>query len=494
MKYPRLYVTTLICLAFTIMQAQEFSYFIEANGSISNGNYTPFWHVSNRQGLGSVDTNSGYMRVGLLGRNKFSDNRWDITYGIDIVAANDHTSTLFIQQAYADINYKILRLSVGQKERWGNLKNHRLSSGSLTESGNARPIPQIRIEVPEYWNIPGTGKWISLRGHIAYGWFSDGSWQKDFVTEGKSHTAGVRYHSKAGFIKIGNRDKFPITFEAGLEMVAQFGGSVYNMLNIEGKNLHNPTGFKDYFKVFIPSSGDDEYDIMDQANIAGNHLGSWHAAVTWHGKKHNLCAYYEHTFEDHSQMFMEYGLWTEQLVGIELQLKEFKWIKNIAIEYFNLKNHSGPIYHDSTDKIPDQISCRDNNYNHRWYNGWFNYGMVIGTPLVISPIYNADGTLTTYNNRLEAYHLGIEGEPTKSIKYRLLLTHSNNWGTYDVPFTDILKNMSGMAEVTLSPEKIKGWSITTSLAFDNGELLGDNFGGMLSISKTGIFKFKKGNK
>lgn len=494
MKFLKPTLITLICLTFTNADAQDFSYLLEIHGAAANGDYAPFWHISNRQGLGSVDTGSGYMRAGFSGEYAFSRKHWNLSYGIDIIAASNHTSATFIQQAYAEINYKALRLSTGQKERWGNLKNYRLSSGGLTESGNARPIPQIRIEVPEYWNIPGTGGWIALRGHIAYGWFSDGEWQKDFTAEGKSHTVGVRYHSKAGFIKIGNKEIFPITFEAGLEMTAQFGGSVYNMLNIEGENLHNPTDLKDYFKAFIPGKGDDGYSIMDRANIAGNHLGSWHAALTWDSKKHMLRAYYEHAFEDHSQMFMEYGLWTEQLVGIELQLKEFKWIRNIVIEYFNLKNHSGPIYHDSTDKIPDQISCRDDNYNHAWYNGWFNYGMVIGSPLVISPIYNTNGTLTTYNNRLEAFHLGMEGEPIESIKYRLLLTRSNNWGTYDVPFTDILKNMSGMAEVIFSPVKLKGLSITASLAFDNGELLGDNIGGMLSLRKTGIFNFKSKKK
>lgn len=490
------HITAIIvaCIAITSIQAQNVNYSIEFTGAMSDGNYTPFWHLSNRQGLSSIDTKSAYMRAGVSGQHLIANNKLNIAWGADIITSYNHTSTFFIQQAFADIKYKKIQLSLGQKERWGNFKPHRLTSGSLTESGNARPIPQIRLEIPEYWDMFNTKGWFSLRGHIAYGWFSDGEWQKDFVAKGKQHTSDVRYHSKAGFVKIGNEGKFPLTFEGGLEMVAQFGGKTYNMEDEEGRNKKNPASLKDYWKAFIPSSGDDRYSGMDQANIAGNHLGSWHAALTWHSNDWNIRTYYEHTFEDHSQMFMEYGIWTEQLVGIELELKEFKWIKNIIIEYFNLKNQSGPIYHDATNEIPDQISCEDDNYNHDWYTGWFNYGMTIGTPLVTSPIYNGDGTLKSKNNRVEAFHVGFEGDLHKDIAYRILLTSSNNWGTYKEPFTEIKESLSGLFEFTYSPAKLKGWSATASFSFDNGDLYGNNNGGMISIRKNGLFNIKSNRK
>lgn len=487
-KYLSLIILQMAVVAAT---AQHLSYNVELSGSAGSGNYAPFWHISNRQGAISEETKSGYLRVGFAGGHKFGKGDWSIDCGIDLISAKNHTSAMYIQQAFADVSWKMLTLSMGQKERWAPLKNHRLSTGGLTESGNARPIPQVRLEVPEYWDLFGTNGWFTLRGHIAYGWFSDGEWQKDFVAEGKSHTVGVRYHSKALFAKFGNEEKFPLTFEGGIHMVAQFGGASYNHLNEEGEYMKNPTRLKDYFLILVPGRGDSQYGGSDQANIAGNHLGSYFAALKWHEKDWLLSAYYEHTFEDHSQMFWEYGIWTEQLVGLELTLKNFKWIKGVAIEYFNLKNHSGPIYHDTTEKIPDQISCGDSNYTHDFYNGWFNYGMIIGTPLATSPIYNTDGVLTCYNNRLEAYHIGIEGEPMNGLEYRALLTHSNNWGTYKVPFTEIKKNLSGMLELAYSPRIFDGWSIKASFAFDKGELYGDNYGGMLTIGKRGIIDIFK---
>lgn len=476
----------LLLLLSTITTAQQLQYRIELNGAASNSSYTPFWHISNRQGLCTIDTKSGYLRAGLDGSHAFGKSSWNINYGIDVIGAYNHTSTIFIQQAFADINYKKATLSLGQKERWSPLKNHRLSTGGLTESGNARPIPQIRLALSEYCDLFGTKGWFTLRGHIAFGWFTDENWQKDFVAEENARNTGVRYHSKALFAKIGNTEKFPLTFEGGIQMTAQFGGTVYNKSNVKGTTMHNPTRFKDYLTILIPGKGDSQYSGMDQANIAGNHLGSYYAALKWHEKEWQLSAYYEHTFDDHSQMFWEYGIWTEQLVGLELTLKKFKYIKGVAIEYFNLKNHGGPIYHDSTEKIPDQISCGDSNYTHGWYNGWFNYGMMIGTPLCTSPIYNPDRKLTCYNNRVEAFHIGIEGEPTKSLSYRILLTKSNNWGTYKNPFTEIKENTSGLLELTYTPRNIPGMGITASFAFDDGNLYGDNCGAMLTITKNGL--------
>ena len=481
-------LTTASCLAQTITTRYE------ATGAYGSGNYTPFWHMANRQGLTSHDNNSAYTRLGVEGYNRFSNSKITLEWGADVVAGYNLTSTVFIQQAYFDFQWKRLRISLGQKERWGELPNHRLSTGSLFESGNARPIPQVRIEIPEYWNIPGTKGWLGIKGHIAYGWHTDGQWQKEFFCEESPRVTGCHYHSKYGSMRFGNESKFPLTAEIGLQMGTQFGGTCYNPNRKAGDVIENPVRFKDYIYALIPLKGDESYDVGDRANVAGNMLGSWQGAITWNDKKWKLRTYYEHTFEDHSQLFWEYGLWTEQLVGLELELKEFNWIKNVVFEYFNLKNHSGPIYHDSNKLFPDQISCRDNNYNHGKYPGWFNYGQIIGSPLCTSPIYNADRIQYCYNNRVEAFHFGLEGEALGWIGYRTLYTRSNNWGTYAVPFKDIKVNRSFLFELTFRPQIMKGWSVTASFALDNGDLYGNNYGGMLTIKGYNIFNTGKKTK
>ena len=481
MKRFLLFTLTLIAMctkAQTITERQEFT------GTYGCGEYAPFWHITNRQGLGSEKTGMAYARVGVGGNHPLGKSGIILDWGADIVAGMNMASTVFVQQAYVDCCWRKLRLSVGQNERRDGLMNHRLTTGTLVESGNARPIPQVRLELQEYWGIPGTKGWLGIKGHFAYGRFTDGGWQERFVAPGRLHTSGVLYHSKEGFMRFGNENRFPLTAEIGIHMVTQFGGTIYNRL---GTTVHAPTRLKDYLLALIPLKGDEQYVTADQANVAGNVLGSWKGAITWNSKEWMLRLYYDHVFEDHSQMFWEYGLWTEQLVGLEVSLKNFKWIKAATVEYFNLKDQSGPIYHDKNSLFPDQISSRDNNYNHEKYPGWFNYGQLISTPLCTSPVYNTNGIQYCYNNRVEAFHFGIEGEPLEWLGYRTLYTHSNNWGSYKTPFKDIKKNNSFLFELTFHPHIMKGWSIATPFALDNGDLYGNNYGGMLTIKGENIF-------
>lgn len=474
------------CICDPILNNNIIKTDFEAGATSGRGDFAPMWHFNNRQGAFSADSEWAYARAAAVGKHIIK-NRFGIEWGVDIIGGYDLTSKVFIQQAYADVQWRMLKLSVGQKERWNYIQNARLSTGALTESGNARPIPQIRFEMPDYWEIPWFNGWAAIRGHIAYGWFTDGHWQKGFAADSTVYSTGARYHTKAGFLRIGNEKKFPLTAEIGLHMATQFGGTCYNSNNKPGNNHHNPSRLKDYLMVFFPSSGDSKYDGSDQANIAGNVLGSWLGALTWNSRNWKMKVTYEHAFNDHSQMFWEYGIWTEQLIGLELELKKCRWVKNVLFEYFNLKNQSGAIYHDSNKDIPDQISCKDNNYNHGRYPGWFNYGMIIGTPLCTSPVYNKNHIQMCYNNRVEAFHFGIEGEPFTWLGYRLMYTKSNNWGTYSIPFKEMKTNRSGLAELTFKPTK--NWSVTTSLAFDRGALYGNNYGGMITVTRHDIFGF-----
>lgn len=487
-----LFFTLLLIVTVIGVKAQTITEWQELTGAYGSGKYAPYWHFANRQGLGSEKTDMAYTRVGVGGNHPFKKSGITLDWGADFVAGMNMAATVFVQQAYVDCSWKKLRLSIGQKERWDELMNHRLTTGALVESGNARPIPQVRFDLHEYWNIPGTKGWFGIKGHIAYGRFTDGKWQERFVAPGKLHTSGVLYHSKAGMMRFGNEDRFPLTAEIGIHMVTQFGGTIYNRFYKSGNTVYAPTRLKDYFLALIPLKGDEEYVAEDIANVAGNVLGSWKGTITWNDKKWMLKLYYDHVFDDHSQMFWEYGLWTEQLVGLELNLKNFRWIKSLAVEYFNLKDHSGPIYHDSNAQFPDQISCADQNYWHHTYGGWFNYGLMIGTPLCTSPIYNQDNTLGIYNNRVEAFHIGVEGSLSQWLDYRVLLTHSNNWGTYGKPFKDIKHDTSGLLELTFKPNLPGGnWAISTSFAFDKGDLYGNNYAGMVSIKRCGIYKIAK---
>lgn len=520
-------VLLVVCLR-AYPQNETIKYFTRFNAICSTGDYAPFWLTANRQGLSSVDKNSGYARLGATVSKPFknSDYRW--AAAVDIVTGYNQESAVRVQQLYADVSWRWLNLSVGKKERAGELSGRsviaglddnsvarslpqtqmsnlqELGTGGLAYSGNSTPVPQVRLEVPHYVSVPRTAGWLKVKGHLAYGFFADGNFQEDF-TQGNVYTRyakNVLYHSKALFVKIGKPQKFPLSFEGGLEMYSQFGGDIY--MHGKGKIVSMPKGPLEYLKAFVPLSGGGDTPDTEQTNISGNQLGNWHMAITLHSKPADVTLYGQHYFEDFSQLFfieyqtnregeknLIYYPWKDILLGINVKNKSslLPFVSNVCYEYLSTYNQSGAGYNDPGPIFKEQMDGLDNYYNHGIYSGWHNYGMGIGNPLVFSPVYNKNGSMYFAGNRLVAHNVGVNGAfgSKTMLAYRLLCTYSENWGTYLNPFNEKKYTTSLLADISLLREK-GGWAVTFSVAYDKSNWLGENVGVMLSISKVGIFK------
>ena len=469
----------MLCLGGT-MHAQTadsiLTYRVEASGNVSNGTYAPLWLTSNRYGLSSVEPNSGYVRAGTNFDKELRHN-WQIQAGLDVAATANQTADFVIQQAFADFSWKFLRLSVGSKERPG---------FPLTK--NARPVPQVRGEIAEYVAIPGTKGWLSLKGHLAYGMFTDNGWQESFVSAGNTYGKNIYYHSKSLMFRIGNRKKLPAEFEFGLLMATQFAGDQLKKKSDGTSELITdmPDGLKSFFKAFVPMSGGSDTPWGDQVNVEGNHLGSWNFAINYYLKDWKFRAYLEHFFDDHSQMFWQYGRWKDGQIGIEITLPKNRWVSSILWEGMSTKDQTGPILYDLfAGSLGYQISAGDNYYNNYCYQAWQHWGQGMGNPLLPGPIYNKDGKITFKSNRVRANHLGIEGNRSDEWNYRILVSFARHWGTYSTPLDKQRKQFSSLYEVTYSPQWAKGWSTSVSMGLDRGNYLGNSTGGMLSIKKTG---------
>ena len=254
-----------------------FTYSVELGATAGNGTYAPLWFTANRYGLSSVEPNSGYLRAGVA-YDKSLKYDWRIQAGFDLAGSVNHTKNVHIQQIYADFSWKMLTLSIGRKERQGFPleKNAALSSGMMVEGMNALPVPQVRGEIKNYLNIPGTKGWLAFKGHIAYGSFAENDWQEDFVAPGQYFVKNVLYHSKSLMFRLGNKEKFPLEFEFGILMDTQFGGSRYRKLS-DGSNefvLDMPNNLKAYWKAFFPQTGGSDVPLGEQVNVEGNMLGS----------------------------------------------------------------------------------------------------------------------------------------------------------------------------------------------------------------------------
>ena len=490
----------LLCLCSVWgVSAQERSLFdslqyrAEMQGTLAGGDHSPLWLNANKYGLSSLKKANGYIRGAIMRPLSNDDGRrWGVGYGVDLALAAGFTSTLVIQQAYIEARWLKGVLTVGAKEQPMELKNQELSSGSQTLGINARPVPQVRIALPDYWSIPGTRNWLALKGHIAYGMTTDDRWQKDFKAPNTRYTENTLYHSKAGYLRIGPKN---ITFELGLEMASQFGGKSHMYENGVEKVYDNSSNLKAFWNALIPG-GSDATD-GNFKNVEGNQLGSWVMRLNFDQPTWNIGVYADQFFEDHSMMthfsksgdgYFRYDF-KDWLLGVELKLKQTRWLEGVVVEYLYSKYQGGPVYHDHTANVDIQISGRDNYYNHHLFTGWQHWGQVMGNPLYRSPLYNDDRKIEVEHNRFKAWHLGFNGSPIDGLHYRVLATWQRSFGSYYYLPPTPVENVSLLAEASYALRH--GWLVKGAFAMDNGKLRGESYGVQLSVIKTGIIGKKK---
>jgi hypothetical protein len=319
--------------------------------------------------------------------------------------------------------------------------------------------------------------------------YTDGAWQRKFNAGTPNiYTSGSMFHSKALFIRLGNRELCPLEVAGGLEMACQFGGRGWNILPYVGSTLLQDVKLGgNVLTAFVPGGG----DVNDEnfTNAAGNHIGSWHLRMDWKEENWNIGVYMEHLFEDHSQMFMQYGFWKDMLLGVEANLPKNPFLSTIVYEYNHTMDQSGAIYHDATAEIPVQVSARDDYYNNHVYGAWQMGGFVMGNPLIISPLYNPyfnkKGSISTQHNRLKVHHIGFSGRPTNEWSWRALYTRQVSYGTYTLPTQNPQSSNYLLLEATYSPSWCRGLSFSSSYGHNIGDLLGNSHGAMLSVRFSG---------
>lgn len=448
---------------------------ISAMGTFADGDFAPFWLTNNQYGIGSAEIGKGYLRVDYSVYKNFGN--YNISGSIDLLAGNHLSSDFYFQQYYVDFGYKNnVKLSIGAKEKRSLLKNNELSSGGLTLSSNARPIPQVELNIPEFLTIPYTKDQLHVMGGMSYGWYMDNRFKKENALDG-NYADKVLYHRKYGFLKYTPNQAWDFIF--GLEMDTQWGGHFYQKGELKYKGSAK---VKDFFKVMIPMSGGSNSNITDRANIVGNVYGSLHLVATYKQEDYAIKAYHEHFFEDQSGLFFKNM--PDGLYGIEIKLKKTSWLSDILFEYMHSKDQSGPFLWDENEEIPIQVSGGDNYYNHVDYISLSNYGYTLGNPLFTSPIYNEGQSLTIYNTRLSSFHGGIAGNIHPNLRYRALITYSRSWGTPLIPSVKIRDQFSTMLEATYSNRKWKGWFLSGAFAYDKSDIVGDNTGMQVKVSKT----------
>jgi hypothetical protein len=468
-----IFLTLFLFIYHTYSTAQLFKnpeYTVETGAIIATGKQTPFWLISNRYGLISTNKFNSWLKAGIHSSLDSTKNI-GFEYGFDIVNRYAVTKVLYLHQGYGRLKLGFINIQAGKiEEKFGN-QDPELSSGGILWSGNARTMPKITINVPNYTSIPLTKGYLEFKGGIAHGWFTDNEYIKN-----------VYLHHKYIYLQAGG--KLPVHIHYGFHHYAQWGG-ISNDPTV-GKL---PSGFSDFIKVFFGKGGEASTAAPweETANSIGNHLGSENLGIDIKLKDYKINTYWQTIFEDGSgraHRNIKDGLW-----GITISSRnENRWINRMVIEYIHTTDQS---YRENEREQFDTtiLVGPDNYFNHGFYKmGWTNQNMTLGTPLISSPVFT-NGTASSpfiVNNKVKAIHCGISGK-ISNLSYKIVYTYSLNYGTYALPYEPTKKQHSLLTEAQM--HNITPWKLNLGLAmgYDSGTMYGDNFGVQIKLIKKGNF-------
>lgn len=480
-------------------------YGVSALGNVSSGHFAPYF-IGSMNGGRIVRKGSALLDAGAVvpvDRSK----RFSWGAGAEFLAGYSSSNSydrftpsgwtqeacrpapIWLQQLYGELKYRGAYLRLGQKEPQSVLLDEDLSSGDITRSGNARGIPGVSIGFIDFQDIPFTNGWVQINGCIDYGKFTDDSFKrKQYNHYSWLTTSDVYYTYKYCYFR--TKPSRPLSVTAGMQTAGQFGGSTQwyrrgEMYMSENRGFH----FKDIFKMFFPTTGN------GNNFVEGSSLGSWDFKARYRLRSGDELSFaFQWPWEDGSSIGRRNG-W-DGLYGLYYKSPRRRLVNGAAIEYIDFRNQSGPIHWAPGDNPGTDLSGTatggDNYYNNDTYVAYTNYGMAIGTPFLVSPIYNLNGYPAFMNNLARGVHVAVAGCIGDEVDYALKYSWQQGWGMGRTPSPYCKIDNSGCLDIHWDASRLmKGLHLTGILAFDAGELRGDNFGAMIGISYCGSVNFKK---
>ena len=423
---------------------------LEFGTAISEEDELPFWLHSNRWGVISRNQTNGYVRVApTLDMGSFGPV--ELQAGGEIISRIADGNTVFLNEAYLQANWKIFRFVGGRKKERIGVTDSSLTNGSMIQSGNASPIPKIRIYTPKFVGIPGTHNWLSFKGYFGHGWMGNGRFIDD-----------PWLHQKYFYFKALPK-RYPLQLIGGIVQSTLWAGT-------HPKYGDLPDKLGDFWNVFTAQESDAE-NAEPSANgeAVGSSIGIYDFGISYDYKGYSGII--------HRQFYMETGagakfrnLW-DGLWGASIMWdKGFQLINKLSWNHLYTKRQS------SQEHRGDPPYGADGYYGNSTYrSGWTYHGRTIGNPLMFT-----DGIgIGIDNNIVIAHQLRLGGKIGK-VDYFLTGSYSRNYGSRrTVGFTGRQDQYSLLLETSVNIKS--NMNVKLDLAFDTGELYANQIGGMISL-------------
>ena len=445
---------------------------------------TPFWFRANQYGTIPNQLPTLNLRASRHELRSFKkNNNWKYGYGAEVVLNAVPKSNFVLPEFYASLRYKIFELYAGRRKETFGLCDSTLGMGSYIWSGNALPMPKVTLQVLEYTVVPYTKGWLQFKGSYAHGWFGENR----FV----SHNF---LHQKTLYLRLG-KPQSQFKWHAGFNHQVQWGGIANYDASAVTNDQKFPGNLLAYYYVVTGIGGAvgrvKQFSAFDSTNRVGNHLGTLDLGMEIALKRSQLFLYRQTIYEDGTPFYggnLADGLhgiaWSNQVIIREKR----KWIiKKILVEFLNTISQGGNTFYAG--------ALRNNNYfNHQQFrDGWTYQGRVIGTPFVTNRFDSKEkfqgsdfhnGFENANNNRVQVYHVGVQGYLGKDIAFLSKISFSKNYGTYGFPYPTTPRQYSGLVQVTGKLPYLGGLQWTAATAWDYGGLYDDSFALRLGVRKT----------
>lgn len=498
-------------------------------GAASSGGVSPFWATANRYDI----VPQGYGATFMLQTGMQSDTTKAFQWGWG-VSAGVSTDTyrpvcVIPDEAYGTVRWKFLSLDLGLKRRQqdflapGNdLGTLSTTGGNMIWSGNAATMPGYTFNVGKV-TIPGTQGYLSLFGRFG-----------DYCATDRRYVQWSHIHNTAFGMQVGLSPDKRWLLTAALDHYAMWGGTSpeYGKLDMS---------IKSYCRMLVGASGN--YSEGDAINVIGNQLGHMILRLDYKADKWSLAFQHDHPYEDKSGMLFRNFPDGVNTLAFRLEDRKF-WITDVVYEFQYTLWQGGtcerrPATQEEIDRgdvrllrEPDGtysyiVGGEDNYFNNIEYrSGWTHGARIIGNPFFL-PLGTLDGSfnpdsekfreavaqgagkslVAIENNRVMVHHLGISGTLFRMIPYKLMLTHSLNYGIYhselytgfDMWRKDWSEQWRQKPKVQFSgafqcevPLFRNKFFIVPAICWDRGQVLGNRVGATLGL-RYNFFGFRQGS-
>ena len=411
---------------------------------LSSSNRQPFYFWANQLGqVSALEQYNLFTHVSSSANYQLPNKNQSFFAGVNVNLKKTQNVTFNLPELYGGFKAKYFIITGGLFADSVQMAGLSPSNGNFMVTRNAKPHPRLRLGSNKYIRLGKNNLFIA--GIFEEGVLNDTRWVNK-----------ARLHHKNLYFRAGNPATIQIT--AGLDHFVFWGGAT--------ANESYDASLKDYIQTIF--AGRYYAEKIEMRNTIGNQLGQYQV----HLKKsfQNVSGTFQisHMFEDQSGLnLMNYP---DNIYTLLLELHQSALIKKVLVEYTYTKHQSGPTTDPKTGAY--RPSGADNYFSHSQYRSGFTYeGYFIGNPLFGPLKYTEDGIPNgPANNRFSAIHLGIAGELSSTIEYRLMATHSKNYGRYSAPYQPTRHQLFSMVELKYSNPKFQNIVAAVQFGFDRGAL------------------------